>query len=275
MHLANSDRVVPGATLHQATQSKTINSRIHVLGSPLDALSMEQTVDRCRELAHDGGIHQHVVLNAAKVVALQSDERLRSIIASCSVINADGMAVVWGARFLGHEVPERVAGIDLFVELVGAAAQDGDSVYFLGAEEAIVTKTVEVLTAKHPSLKVAGYHHGFWTDTGELIAGIRAAAPTYLFLAIPSPRKEYWLNEHLQALQVPLVMGVGGSFDVVAGKTSRAPKILQKTGLEWTWRLIQEPRRMFKRYLIGNTAFIKLVLKERFRGNNAAGSKGR
>ncbi len=250
-------------TLDKALELTPRASRIHLLGAPLDPFTMSETVARCRELAHSGVANQHVVLNAAKVVTLQSDARLREIISSCSVINADGMGVVWAARFLGHKVPERVAGIDLFLELVAAAAQDGDSVYFLGAEEAVVAKVVSVLQAKHPTLRVAGYRHGFWNDNDELISAIKQTTPTYLFLAIPSPRKEYWLNEHLQTLNVPLVMGVGGSFDVVAGKTSRAPKVLQKTGLEWTWRLIQEPRRMFKRYLVGNTAFIRLVLEER------------
>jgi N-acetylglucosaminyldiphosphoundecaprenol N-acetyl-beta-D-mannosaminyltransferase len=149
------------------------------------------------------------------------------------------------------------------VKLVQAAASDGDSVFFLGAEESVVRKVEEVMKHKHPTLRVAGVHNGFWTDDSLLIAEIRAVNPTYLFLAIPSPRKEYWLNQHLETLGVPFVMGVGGSFDVVAGKTSRAPLLLQKTGLEWTWRLIQEPRRMFKRYLKGNTAFIKLVIQER------------
>jgi N-acetylglucosaminyldiphosphoundecaprenol N-acetyl-beta-D-mannosaminyltransferase len=237
--------------------------RVQFMGVPLDALTMDETVNRCRELAHHAKPTQHVVLNAAKMVTLQSDDRLRTIIKSCGLVNADGMAVVWAARLLGLAVPERVAGIDLFVKLVEAAATDGDSVYFLGAEEAVVQTVARVLKEKHPTLQIAGLHNGFWTDDSELIAAVREAKPTYLFLAIPSPRKEYWLNQHLEALGVPFVMGVGGSFDVVAGKTSRAPIILQKTGLEWTWRLIQEPRRMFKRYLKGNTAFIKLVLQER------------
>jgi N-acetylglucosaminyldiphosphoundecaprenol N-acetyl-beta-D-mannosaminyltransferase len=265
MHLTNSDRGVPVTTLHQVIDINPRATRIQLLGVPLDTLTMGETVVKCRELAHSGSIHQHVVLNAGKMVTLQSDDRLRSIINSCSIVNADGMSVVWAARFLGHKVPERVAGIDLFMELVAAAAADGDSVFFLGAEEAVVAKTVEVLKAKHPTLRVAGFRNGFWSDTDELIESIKQTSPTYLFLAIPSPRKEYWLNEHLQALGVPLVMGVGGSFDVVAGKTSRAPKLLQNAGLEWTWRLIQEPRRMFKRYLVGNTAFVRLVLEERKR----------
>lgn len=240
-----------------------VDHRVEFMGVPLDALTMDETVDRCRELAHGSKPVQHVVLNAAKMVTLQSDERLQTIIRSCGLVNADGMAVVWAARLLGKKVPERVAGIDLFVKLVEAAAGDGDSVFFLGAEEDVVRKVEAVMSQKHPSLKVAGVHNGFWTDDSALITAIRDANPTYLFLAIPSPRKEYWLNQHLETLGVPFVMGVGGSFDVVAGKTSRAPLVLQKTGLEWTWRLIQEPRRMFKRYLKGNTAFIKLVIQER------------
>ncbi len=241
--------------------------RIDFMGVPLDALTMQETVDRCRALAKGPRPTQHVVLNAAKVVTIQNDSRLKDIISSCAVVNADGMAVVWAARLLGHQVPERVTGIDLFEELVAAATADGDSIFLLGADEAVVTKTAEVLRDRHPNLKIAGTRNGFWKDDAEVISMVRAAAPNYLFLAIPSPRKEYWLNTNLEALGVPFVMGVGGTFDVIAGKTSRAPKVLQKTGLEWTWRLIQEPRRMFMRYWKGNTAFIKLVLAERKKGN--------
>lgn len=244
------------------------NRRIDFMGVPLDGLTMQETVNRCRVLAKGTQPAQHVVLNAAKVVTIQNDSRLKEIISSCAVVNADGMAVVWAARLLGHQVPERVTGIDLFEELVAAAAADGHSIFLLGADEAVVTKTAEVLRARHPELKIAGTRNGFWKDDAEVIATVQKAAPNYLFLAIPSPRKEYWLHTNLTALGVPFVMGVGGSFDVIAGKTSRAPKLLQKTGLEWTWRLIQEPRRMFMRYWKGNTAFIKLVLAERKKGKN-------
>lgn len=241
------------------------NARMHLLGLDLDALTMQETIDRCRDLAHAGGTHQHVVLNAAKVVAAQSDDTLRSIINTCDVINADGQAVVWAGRFLGHRVPERVAGIDLFLELVRVAADDGDPIFLLGAEQSVVDRTARVLRERHPRLQIAGIRNGFWSDDDEVISQVRAAKPTYLFLAIPSPRKEFWLNAKLEALGVPFAMGVGGSFDVVAGKTRRAPKLMQRMGLEWSWRLLQEPRRMFKRYWNGNRDFIKLVISERQR----------
>jgi N-acetylglucosaminyldiphosphoundecaprenol N-acetyl-beta-D-mannosaminyltransferase len=109
---------------------------------------------------------------------------------------------------------------------------------------------------------VAGYRDGYWDDDDEVAEEVRASGAEYLFLAIPSPRKEFWLNRYLDTMGVAFVMGVGGSFDVVAGKTSRAPRLLQRTGMEWSWRVIQEPRRMWKRYLVGNSKFMKMVAVE-------------
>ena len=246
-------------------ESGTRLSRVEMFGIEIDALTMDQTIDAVRELVRAGTPHQHVVVNAAKVVALQRDERLRDIINSCDLVNADGTSIVMAARFLQRPIPERVTGIDLFMELMGVAAREGWSVYLLGATEAVVAATAATLSEQHPNLKIAGFHHGFWQDDAEMVATIRAAAPTLLLLAIPSPRKEYWLSEHLRDLAVPFVMGVGGSFDIVAGKTSRAPQLMQRLGLEWLWRLAQEPRRMLWRYVRGNTIFVVLTIRERWR----------
>lgn len=206
--------------------------------------------------------HQHVVLNAAKLVAIEHDPRLREVVEACDLVNADGTSVVWASRLLGRSLPERVAGIDLFIRIVEAAAMDGTSVYFLGATQDVVERAAAVLCRRYPGLRVAGCRNGYWDDDAEVIEAVRAARPDYLFLAIPSPRKEFWLSEHLDELGVPFVMGVGGSFDVVAGKVTRAPVWLQRLGLEWTWRLGQEPRRMWKRYLVGNTAFVRMTVRE-------------
>jgi len=238
---------------------------VELFGVPVDGLTMDETVAAARRLVRTGTPHQHVVLNAAKVVAIERDPALRAVIAGCDLVNADGTSIVWASRFLGRPLPERVAGIDLFLRLVEAAAADGTSVYLLGATQEVVDASVEILIDWFPGLRVAGHRNGFWDDDQEVVAAIRSAQPDYLFLAIPSPRKEFWLSEHLEALGVPFVMGVGGSFDVVAGKVSRAPLILQRLGLEWTWRVGQEPRRMWKRYLVGNTAFVRMMLRERRR----------
>lgn len=237
--------------------------RPQLFGLSVDALTMEETVAVVRGYVRSAdGPHQHVAVNAAKVVAATNDARLAEIINGCDLVSADGASVVWASRVLGKPLPERVAGIDLFERLVEVAAADGSPVYFLGARHEIVQRVVDVFCGRYPDLDVVGFRDGFWIDDTEVVRAIRDAAPHYLFLALPSPRKEYWLSEHLASLGVPFVMGVGGSFDVVAGQIGRAPLIVQRVGMEWSWRLAQEPRRMWRRYLSGNLAFLQLTVRE-------------
>lgn len=247
------------------TAAPPVVLRQELFGVEVDALTMSATVDRIMELVAAGVQVQHVVLNAAKVVMMSKDPALRAVIDACPVVNADGQSVVVASRLLRRPLPERVAGIDLFVELVARAARDGRSVYFLGARDEVLAEMVARFRSQYPTLQIAGYRHGYWKDDHEVIAQVRAAQADLLFLAIPSPRKEFWLGEHLPALGVPFAMGVGGSFDVVAGKVKRAPRWVQRIGCEWVYRLVQEPRRMWKRYLVGNSAFIWLTLKELWR----------
>ena len=249
-----------------ATTAATHVDDVQLFGVPLHPLTMSATVDRIADLLRAGGRHQHVALNAAKVVALHDDPSLAAIVRNCSVVSADGQAVVWAARLLGVDVPERVAGIDLMEELLAAAAVEGWSAYFLGAKDDVVAAAVEEECHRHPGLRVAGFRNGYWTPDEEagVVAEVAASGADLLFVAMPTPRKERFLAEHLDKLGVPFAMGVGGSFDVVAGVTSRAPGWMQRLGLEWAHRLLQEPRRMFRRYLVGNTRFIAMTLRERF-----------
>jgi len=240
---------------------------VEAYGVPLHPLTMAQTVARVEELVAGGGPHQHVVLNAAKVVQLKDDANLREIVRSCALVNADGQAVVWGARLLGIDVPERVTGVDLMDELLDRAAHLGWSVYFLGATEDVVRKVVDIQQTVRPGLQIAGFRNGYWTAEEEagVVAAVAKTKPTLLFVAMPTPRKELFLAEHLDALGVPFAMGVGGSFDIIAGLTKRAPAWMQRAGLEWMFRLLQEPRRMFRRYLVGNVRFILITLSEKLR----------
>lgn len=245
-------------------------ARVQLFGVPVDALTMDETVEKVRRMVSEGGSYQHVCVNAAKLVEVERDPALADIIRSCDLVSADGASVVWASRILGQPLPERVAGIDLFERLVGAAAADGESVYFLGARQHVVETVVDVFTTRHPTLRVAGSHDGYWSDDEEaaLVEEIRAARPTYLFLAIPSPRKERWLNTYRERLGIPFVMGVGGSFDVVSGNVSRAPRVVQRLGMEWAWRVGQEPRRMWRRYLFGNAAFLSMTARAFLRGSS-------
>jgi N-acetylglucosaminyldiphosphoundecaprenol N-acetyl-beta-D-mannosaminyltransferase len=251
-----------GAIVPPAATLVPSDGRVRLFDVDIDALDGGETLRRAFALADRGTPSQHVVLNAAKVVQMAGDERLREIVRSCDLVNADGASIVWASRVLGRPVPERVAGIDLFAAIVERAAATGHSVYFLGATDEVLEEMIARFRSTFPALRIAGARNGYWDDDGEVIAEVRRAQPDFLFLAIPSPRKEYWLNEHLDDLGVPFVMGVGGSFDVIAGKVRRAPVWVQRVGGEWLYRLCQEPRRMWKRYLVGNVRFVALTAQE-------------
>ncbi len=239
--------------------------RVDVLGCPVDALDMPETVERCLELIDRGRPSQHVVVNAAKLVEFNRNERMAQIIKGCELVNADGQSIVWAARMLGHELPGRVAGIDLMHELLAAAAQRGLRVFLLGAKPEVLEEAARRLKLDNPGLMIAGTHHGWFDDSqnASVVRAIHEAQPDMLFVAMSSPRKEYWLSENLRELHVPFAMGVGGALDVVAGVSRRAPRWMQRAGLEWAWRLLQEPRRLWRRYLVSNLRFAALVLRER------------
>ena len=191
---------------------------------------------------------------------------MRESVNSSDIINADGQAVVWAAKFLNKPLVERVAGIDLMQNLVKLAASKKYKIYFLGAEENVVSKTVAHYSKEFGQDIIAGYRNGYYQpeDEKEVIEDIISSEANILFVAITSPNKENFLYKYKNELaEVNFIMGVGGSFDVVAGKTKRAPLWMQDLGMEWFYRFIQEPKRMWKRYLVGNSKFILLVLKEK------------
>ncbi|WP_343486908.1 WecB/TagA/CpsF family glycosyltransferase [Allomuricauda sp. d1] len=197
---------------------------------------------------------------------MQKDLVLRESVNSADLINADGQAVVWASKFLGQPLKERVAGIDLMQRLVCLASREKYKIFFLGAKEEIVTKVVETYSQKYSQDIIAGFRNGYFDKNEEekVAEEIQNSGANILFVAISSPKKEKFLYYNKEKLsKINFVMGVGGSFDVVAGIVKRAPIWMQKTGFEWLYRLMQEPRRMWKRYLIGNSKFIFLVLKER------------
>ena len=240
--------------------------RIKLINCPMDVASMEETIEEIDTAVANGKFIQHVVINVAKLVNMQNDPQLDASVRECDIINIDGMGIVWGARLLGYNVKERVAGVDLFHELLAMGARKGYSVYILGAEEEVVGETARRVQQMYPGLKLAGYHHGyFWDDEESLVNKVHESGAQLLFVAISSPKKENFINRWREKLGVTFVMGVGGTFDVVAGKVKRAPLWMQKWGLEWLYRVIQEPRRMWKRYLFTNTQFAWMLFKAKMK----------
>lgn len=244
--------------------------RAEVLGCPVDRLTMKQTLLRIEELIGQRRFSQHVAINAAKLVAMQDDPELRRIVERCEVVSADGQSIVWASRILGDPVPERVAGIDLMQQLLGLAEQRGFRVFVLGARADVLERARQEILRRHPRLALVGVHDGYFSDEeAERIAGeIRDLRPDILFVAMPSPRKERWIARHGPHIDVPFVMGVGGSIDVIAGVTRRAPVVLQRLGLEWSYRLLQEPGRLWRRYASTNLRFALLILRARRRGRD-------
>ncbi len=245
------------------------NKRYSIFNTYVDALTMDETLKRIQDIVEARIPVQHVVLNAGKVNMMQDDEHLTNIINSCKLINADGASILWAAKQFGISLPERVTGIDLFIRLLELSEKKGYRIFLFGASENVVRR-VKVLTEdKYPSIQITGYRNGYFSapDNAEIVKTISESQSDILFVAFSSPKKEYWVYQNLGELNVPFVMGVGGSFDVIAGVTKRAPIWMQQIGFEWFFRFIQEPGRMWRRYLIGNIKFIRLVMKYKRRIN--------
>jgi N-acetylglucosaminyldiphosphoundecaprenol N-acetyl-beta-D-mannosaminyltransferase len=240
--------------------------RVEFLECPFDPVTIDQAVKRCEQFIRSGRPHRVVVVNAAKIVKMDQDAELADIVRSADLITADGMAVVWASRLLRQPLPERVAGVDLMDRLVERAAVAGHRVFFFGAREEIAREAVATYQRRYPKLQVAGWRHGYFgpEDEAAIAEQIRTACPDILFVALGTPAKEFWIARHFTTLDVPLCHGVGGGFDVVAGFVRRAPAWMQAAGLEWLWRTLQEPRRMWRRYLMTNTLFLIKLMRAWF-----------
>ena len=241
--------------------------RLEFLGSPLDAITTQQTVAMALEAMHSRAKLTHVALNVAKLVNMQANSILRNDVRSADIIGVDGMGILWGARLLGFDIPERVSGIDLMDAILGKCASTGYRPFFLGGTLEVVTAAVRAAQQTHDGLHFAGFHHGYFLDEeiSNVIKEINYSRADCLFVGMPTPRKENFLAKYRSVIDAPFVMGVGGSFDVLAGKVDRAPHWLRTSGFEWLFRLLQEPRRLFWRYVSTNSKFLILVMQAIFK----------
>jgi N-acetylglucosaminyldiphosphoundecaprenol N-acetyl-beta-D-mannosaminyltransferase len=238
--------------------------RVEFLGCPVDILTMSETIDRAREAMRGRTRLQHVALNVAKLVNMRSDLVLADDVRSSDLVGVDGMGIVWAARSLGIPIKERVAGIDLFDKLLEVCAAEGFKPFFLGATPEVVDRAAKQAVNRHPTICFAGLRDGYFKPAQEREVGnqIRDSGADCLFIGMPTPRKERFLAAYRDQLNVPFIMGVGGSFDILAGQVQRAPQIMQSLGLEWLYRIYQEPRRMWWRYAKTNTVFAGIMLQE-------------
>jgi biofilm PGA synthesis N-glycosyltransferase PgaC len=260
-HLWHANHAALGAD--EASMKHT--ERAELLGLSFDAVTMETAVARCLDLCRAPRTsHTVITANASQLCMMRRDPELARACRAGHLILADGMSVLWSLRASGRRIPERVTGVDLMARLLEAAGQHRLRVYFLGARCEVVMALVERTRAQYPGIEIAGFHDGYFgpDDHLSLVEEIRASGAHILFVGMPTPFKEAWCERHRERLHVPVIIGVGGSFDVQAGFIRRAPRWMQSLGLEWFWRLLMEPRKLWKRYLTTNSEFIWFAGRE-------------
>ena len=237
---------------------------VQLFGIPINALTMSEVIQLIDHSINNRILLKIGVVNAAKVVNMQKDIQLRNAVLSSDVILPDGMSIVWASRFFGSPLPERVTGIDLMFEILKLCDQKQYRVYLLGATDDIVKTVVTRIKNDFPMVEITGFRNGYFKETDErsIAEEIKNSKSDVLFIGITSPKKEIFLSRWARYMEVPVCHGVGGSFDVIAGKVKRAPEFIQKIGLEWLFRVYQEPRRLWKRYVVTNSIFLWMMFVE-------------
>lgn len=235
--------------------------RSEFLGVPLDLINMSATLAAVQDHLLRGQPGVHLGVNAANLILAQDDPAYLAHLRAADLVTADGQSVVWGARMMGIRVPERVTGIDVMNCLLRLARERRWTVYLLGARASVVERLADRL--RQEGVMIAGYRDGYFPVMAEdaVAAEVRDSGADILFVGMPSPRKERFAIQVARPAAIPFTVGVGGSFDVLAGEFRRAPGVLQKAGLEWIFRMLQEPRRLLRRYLVTNTRFLLLMLR--------------
>lgn len=236
---------------------------VDILGVPIHRLTRSELLQLLRERVEAGLATWLVTVNAELVVRAGDDPMVAAALRKADILVADGAGVVWAARTLAGVELERLPGVEIGEELVRWAAEAGLTVYFLGAEPGVAEAAVERLRRRYPGLVTAGCRHGYFTPEEEedILEDIKEAAPDILLVALGAPRQELWLAQHQRELGVPVAVGVGGSFDVWAGRVKRAPAWMGDLGLEWLFRLLIQPRRAGR--MLALPRFVRQVLRRK------------
>lgn len=208
-----------------------------------------------------------VTINVAILMMMRSNHHLADAVNRADLVVADGAPVVWASRWLGTPVPERVTGIDLMERLLAKASAERRRVFFLGTTQDRLDRLIEVAGERYPGIVIAGARNGFMApdEHEEVVRSVRESEADILLVGMPAPFKEIWCEKHRVALRTPVVLGVGGAFDVTAGFLPRAPRIMRDYGFEWAWRFALEPRRMWRRNVVTGSQFIAVLTLEMMR----------
>ncbi len=243
---------------------RIIPLRIKILGIKIDCISFSGSIDRICELIEDSHPHTIITANSLMLNSVSKSERLRHAFNKSSLVIADGIGIVFAARFLYNIRLERIPGIDVMYALCEISLKNGYSVYILGAREKVNKDAIIRLQKVFPGIKIVGRHHGYFSfqEERELLDEIQKLKPNIVFVAIDVPRQEEWISSNIERMGDCLCIGIGGSLDVVSGRLLRAPQWMRNLGLEWIHRFILQPWRIKR--LLGLPVFLLKVFKQRF-----------
>ena len=233
--------------------TNALQHSVAVMGLPLANVTASEAVHQIESLIHSGGTHQVATANLDFWLNSLNDVHLHRIIAGCSLVLPDGMPLVWISRLLGNPLKERVSGADLVPQLAELSARKGYGIYLLGGRDGVAARAAEKLKLMYPGVNIVGHHAPPLADLermdhGDTLERIHAAKPDILMVAFGNPKQEKWIRMHAKRLGVPVSIGIGGSMDMLIGDVKRAPLWMQRSGLEWLGRCLQEPSRLLPRY---------------------------
>jgi N-acetylglucosaminyldiphosphoundecaprenol N-acetyl-beta-D-mannosaminyltransferase len=237
---------------------------IRILGLPVHEVTMQTALDQMDAFIASGSAHHIITADASMFVMAQEDQELARIIATAELVTPDSAGVLWAAKRNKTPLPERVSGVEIVENLCALSPERGYRLYFFGAAPGIADQAALRMQEKYPGAQIVGTRHGFFTpdDLPDILSGIQKARPDILCVALGIPKQEKWIAAHRDALGVPVLIGVGGTFDVLSGTVRRAPRLFQQLRLEWFWRVLSNPKKISKVMLLPR--FVHLVCSHRF-----------
>jgi N-acetylglucosaminyldiphosphoundecaprenol N-acetyl-beta-D-mannosaminyltransferase len=247
-------------------------AKVNILDTKIDRIDISSAVKLLTEFVSKNGKHQVAVIPVSPIMISRKEKKLRKALNSASLALPDGVPLLWASKLLGAPIPGRVAGSDLLLEFSKTAATNGFTFFFMGSKPGVPEKLAKVLAARNPKLRVVGayappFYHEFPPEVDEdIIRRINSVKPDVLWVGLGAPKQENWIYDNLKKLHVKVAIGIGAAFDICSGNVKRAPLWMQKCGLEWFFRFLKEPGRLFRRYFIEAMPFIPLVLRQYLMG---------
>lgn len=245
-----------------------MSDRVNILGTEVSRYNLSETMELMSDAIRKQKKLRIAVTPVNCILWARKNAKLREIYNTAQIVTADGVPIVWASKLLKKPIRGRVTGLDLLPEFAEVAAEKNYSFFFLGAAEGVGDSLAAALKEKHPGLRIAGTHSPPFSvrfsdeENQEMIDKINSSKADVLWVSLTAPKQDYWIANHFDKLDVSVAIGVGAAFDVVAGNINRSPEWMQKWGLEWFYRLIQEPRRLSRRYLLEAPVFLPLIMKQ-------------